>query len=461
MSALPELPQSIREVDERAARDLAALERITPMRALDARTDGVELIHGANLKPEPFRWLWPHWIALGKLHVLAGAPGTGKTTIATDITSCVTSGRAFPSGWRPRRGNVLIWSGEDDPADTLVPRLIAGGADLTRVRFVGDVTQNGERYPFDPARDVDKLAAALAEMDGVALIVIDPLVSAVSGDSHKNAEVRRGLAPLVDLANRLDAALLGITHYTKGTQGREPLERVSGSLAFGALARVVMGTVRQKAEDGMPPRMVMARAKSNIGPDGGGFAYAFEQVELAGHPGLTASRIAWGGPVEGTARDLLAEPEMTGEREAPAREEAETFLRELLSTAPLATAAVKAEAKEAGFSWATVRRAKDALGVKARKASGKDGEWSWSLPLEARGKGAHDFPNTENMSTFEQVEHLPENTGRERDTKADALGKGAQDAHLVCVERVEHLCPACDGEGCGHCSPRTVNGGNA
>lgn len=452
MSALPELPRSIREVDERAARDLRVLQGIAPRRTL---RDGVELIDCSTLTPLPIGWLWPHWIALGKLHVLAGAPGTGKTTIATDITSCVTSGRAFPSGWRPRPGNVLIWSGEDDPADTLVPRLIAGGADLTRVRFVGDVMQNGERHPFDPARDVDKLAAALAEMDGVALIVIDPLVSAVSGDSHKNAEVRRGLAPLVDLASRFNAALLGITHYTKGTQGREPLERVSGSLAFGALARVVMGTVRQKAEDGMPPRMVMARAKSNIGPDGGGFAYAFEQVELAGHPGLMASRIAWGGPVEGTARDLLAEPEMTGEREAPAREEAETFLRELLRAAPLSTGAVKAEAKEAGFSWATVRRAKDALGVKARKATGKDGEWHWSLPLEARGKDAHDFPNTENMSTFEQVEHLPENTGREREIKADALGEGAQDAHLVCVEKVEHLCPACDGEGCHHCKGAT------
>lgn len=462
MSAVPEIPRSIREVDERAARDLAALERISPLREVDARTDGVELIECASLKPEPIRWLWPGWLARGKLHVLAGAPGTGKTTLAMDFAACVSAARALPSGWRPQRGNVLIWSGEDDPSDTLVPRLIGAGADLTRIRFVGDVRQGGEHYPFDPARDVDKLAAAIADMGSLALLVIDPLVSAVSGDSHKNAEVRRGLAPLVDLANRMDAALLGITHYSKGTQGREPLERVSGSLAFGALARIVMGTVRQQTEDGSPPAMLMARAKSNIGPDGGGFAYAFEQVELAGHPGLTASRIAWGGPVEGAARDLLAEPEPSAEREAPAREEAESFLLELLRAAPLRTDAIKAEAKEAGFSWATVRRAKDTLGVKAtRKGYGEEGGWFWNLPLEARAKGAHPFPNTNNVSTFEQDERLWENTGEKRDIKADGSTKEFKDAHHLSVNTFEHLCPACDGEGCHHCSLSTVSGGDA
>ncbi|EQD56134.1 AAA ATPase, partial [mine drainage metagenome] len=115
---------------------------------------------------------------------------------------------------------------------------------------------------------------------------------------------RRGLAPLVDLAARLDAALLGITHFSKGTQGRDPLERVSGSLAFGALARVVLGTIREPMNPDDPTAsrsLVVARAKSNIGPDGDGFRYAFEQTELPTHPGITASRIVWGAALKGAA----------------------------------------------------------------------------------------------------------------------------------------------------------------
>jgi RecA-family ATPase len=101
----------------------------------------------------------------------------------------------------------------------------------------------------------------------VALLIVDPIVSAVMGDSHKNGEVRRGLQPLVDLAARHACALIGITHYSKGTTGRDPLERVTGSLAFGAVARVVMGTAKPTGP-GEPRRLV--RAKSNLEPYGGG-----------------------------------------------------------------------------------------------------------------------------------------------------------------------------------------------
>ena len=385
----------IRSVDDAAERDLAALERLT---GHDLRTvhrierDGVELIDAASLKPEPIRWLWPGWLARGKLHVMAGAPGTGKTTLAMDFAAAVSAARAFPSGWRPNRGSVLVWSGEDDPADTLVPRLLAAGADLSRVRFVGEVRENGERYPFDPARDVQKLAAACAGIGDVSLLIVDPLVSAVSGDSHKNAEVRRGLAPLVDLAVRLDAALLGITHYSKGTAGRDPLERVSGSLAFGALARVVFGTVRQEVEEGEATRMMLARAKSNIGPDGGGFLYAFEQAPLADHGDIVTSRIVWGNAVEGTARELLAEPEPN----ASPVDDADDFLLDLLAGHRLPVKDVYREAEAAGYSRDQMKRAKARIGVEAVKEGGEFGgkgaQWFWRLtPTREHEthKGAH------------------------------------------------------------------------
>ena len=104
-------------------------------------------------------------------------------------------------------------------------------------------------------------------------------MNAVAGDSHKNTETRRALQPLVELAASANAALLGITHFSKGTAGREPIERITGSIAFGALARVVMvaGKEAEKEDDDTPPRRFLARAKSNIGPDEGGFAYELQQ----------------------------------------------------------------------------------------------------------------------------------------------------------------------------------------
>ena len=401
----------------------------------------VELIPAKGLKPVAVRWIMPGYLARGKFHVLAGAPGTGKTTIAIHLAACITAGLPFPSGWVPKRGSLLMWSGEDDPADTLVPRLIAAGADLGRVHFVGDTREDGQRRAFDPSRDVDLLAEAAASITDLAMIVVDPVVSAVGGDSHKNAEVRRGLAPLVELAARMDAALLGITHYSKGTGGREPLERVTGSIAFGALARVVLGTVRMEAEEGQPQKMMLARAKSNIGPDGGGFIYAFEQIELSGHPGVSASRITWGAAVEGTARELLAEPEMDNRREAPAREEAEEWLREMIEAGPVRTEEIKVEAKAAGLTWATIRRAKENIGAKAvRQGYGEEGGWFWKLPDPVLVKGAHSPLHPEHVSAFDSGERLCA-TARPEGTSKDAqFSKDAKGAHLHRVNPLgEHL----------------------
>jgi hypothetical protein len=399
----------------------------------------VDLIIAEGITPEAIRWLWPGYLANGKLHVLAGAPGTGKTTIAMAIAAAITAGTAFPSGWKPKPGVVLVWSGEDDPQDTLIPRLIAAGADLSRVYFVGDTHDEGRR-PFDPSRDVDLLTEAAASLGHVSLIVVDPLVSAVGGDSHKNAEVRRGLAPLVDMAARMDAALLGITHYSKGTGGRDPLERVTGSIAFSALARVVLGTVRMEANDGEPQKMMLARAKSNIGPDGGGFVYAFEQIDLPEHPGVSASRIVWGAAVEGTARELLAEPEGENGRQAPARDEAEEFLRELLEPGPVRTEEIKAEAKQAGLTWATVRRAKDAIGAKAaRRGYGEDGGWYWMLPEPTPVKDAHGSLHSEHVSTFDSGEHLWTTTRVSEHQEFPKDAQTVKGAHLNRVDTFEHL----------------------
>lgn len=366
------------------AADVLALDTIAPPTPSDDMAR-VRLVDASTLKPEPIRWLWPGWLAHGKLHILAGSPGTGKTTIAMTWAANVSAGTPFPTGWKPAHGHVLVWSGEDDPRDTLIPRLLAAGADLKHVHFIEGVDDDGHSRPFDPATDVLELGAQAAKLPNVAMIVVDPIVSAVRGDSHKNAEVRQSLAPLVDLASRLDAVLVGITHFSKGTGGRDPLERVTGSLAFGALARLVFGTCKQECEDGEPQPMTLARAKSNIGPDGGGFAYTFEQTELAGYPGITASRIVWGEAVEGSARDLLAVPDPDDQGD-----DAGAFLRDLLDKGPMPAKEVYREADNAGFSRDQMKRAKGRIGVETTKEGGgfggKGAQWMWSLsPTRERG----------------------------------------------------------------------------
>jgi putative DNA primase/helicase len=253
-----------------------------------APVSSVVLTPASAIPMIPIRWLWPSWLALGKLHILAGAPGQGKTTIAMAMAAAVSSGGIWPDGRAAGApGNVLVWTGEDDPGDTLTPRLAGMGADLTRIHYVqGTRADDGRERPFNPATDMPMLAAAAQAIGDVRLIVVDPVVTMVTGDSHKNAEVRNGLQPLVDLAAKLDAALLGITHFTKGSAGRDPVERVIGSVAFTAVARVVLVAAKVKGDDGQDRRVLM-RGKSNIGLGDGGFEYHISEVELK--PGITPS----------------------------------------------------------------------------------------------------------------------------------------------------------------------------
>ncbi|MGX2042250.1 AAA family ATPase [Methylocaldum sp. MU1018] len=381
----------------------------------------VSLIRASDVTPEAIAWLWNGWLAAGKMHVFGGAPGTGKTTISMALAATVTTGGRWPDGTRSIAGNVVIWSGEDDPADTLIPRLALSGADLSRVYFIADIREGNERRSFDPARDMEPLRRKLAEIGGVKLLIVDPVVSAIAGDSHKNAEVRRGLQPLVDLAGAMRCALLGITHFSKGTGGRDPVERLTGSLAFGALARVVLVAAKhqEEGEDGRTVRL-FCRAKSNIGPDDGGFEYDLHQAELKTHPGIFASSVLWGDAVEGAARELLATADATGDDGGGGTlADAKRFLADLLADGPLPGKTIKADADGAGYSWATIRRAQKALGIEAVK-EGMKGGWVWRMPGQEAAKAilenAKMLKNAEDaqqkkVSTFGEIEHLRGNPG--------------------------------------------------
>jgi putative DNA primase/helicase len=354
--------------------------------------------------PRAIRWIWPGWLAAGKLHILAGAPGTGKSTLAFALAASISTAGRWPDGSPADLGAVAIWSGEDDPADTIVPRLLACGANLDNIKIIGGMTGEDPR-PFDPATDLPALRAAL-QGQNIRLLIVDPVVSAVAGDSHKNTEVRRALQPLVDLAASIDCAVLGISHFTKSSAGKDPIDRVTGSLAFGALARVVMAAAKLPEDEHNGARL-LARAKSNIGPDSGGVLYNLEQIAIPGHHEITNTRVTWGKLIEGTARDLLAQAEQNDGEEKSATDEAREWLEDLLSQGAMSAAKIRECAKQAGISRKSLLRAKDKLKITTNK-QGFSGGWFWTLPAQESPTITED-DRTQNRGTLGPLGEPPKN----------------------------------------------------
>jgi len=364
-------------------------------RATSTPSSSAVVLRADTIQPEAISWIWDGYIASGKLHVWGGAPGTGKTTLAFSISGTVSRGGRYPDGSLSRRGSVLIWSGEDDPADTIVPRLTAAGADLSKVHILSGMTNGTETRPFDPAQDMAELVRVVHNIGDVRLIVVDPIVSAVQGDSHKNAEVRRSLQPLVTLGAETDAAILGITHFSKGSQGRDATERIVGSIAFAALARVVMVAAKRQDTDQGAAR-VFLRAKSNIGSDQGGFGYDLEQIELERFPGVYASRVVWREAIDGSATEILTQAEAPDDGQDGALSEAEEFIREMLADGPVPAKDMQASAREAGVSTTTLKRAKKKMGVVSERVPGSTTAWTWALPSGSTGSSAKSSSSTQN-----------------------------------------------------------------
>lgn len=329
-------------------------------------SDSVVLTPFSEVAPESMHWLWPGRIPLGKLTLLAGDPGLGKSFLTLDLAARLSRAHDLPDARNPFGVPVrsVILSAEDDPADTIRPRLDSMGADPSMIYAVRGVRYGprGERMPrLD--RDLYLIEQAIKRFPGVRLIVVDP-ISAYLGDAdaNSNAEVRTLLGAMAAIASTNKIAIVLVTHLNKSQQTRT-MYRAMGSLAFTAAARVVLAVVKDTVD---PDRRILAPVKANVAARTDALAYRLTDGRVAFEPATIATTI------EDLERPI--EPEELGESR-----DATTWLRNALAEGAVDAKTLRENAERDGVSWRTLQRVKEALGVRAIKESFK-GAWRWSLP---------------------------------------------------------------------------------
>lgn len=345
---------------------------------------GLVTVRLSEVEREAVEWRWRGRLPAGKLTIIEGDPDAGKSYVSLAIATAVTTGAALPGDTENHPpADVLILTAEDGIADTVRPRAEDMGAELSRIEIVQAVREaDGVDRHLTLDRDLLHLEDKLAR-GGFGLVIIDPLNAYVGGaiDTHRDAAIRSLLTPLAQLAERCRVAIIVIMHLTKSARDRA-IYRGQGSIAYIAAARVALLVGKHPTNEG--ERVVMC-IKNNLElyPP----ALAFE---------LEDGRFVWKGESALTADALLA-PEK-GDEERSALDDAKGFLRELLAAGPVAAEEVRREANSAGVAEPTLKRAKAALGVQARRRQdgfgGAKGYWEWVLPPQEDhdAQGGHLIP---------------------------------------------------------------------
>ncbi|HYF16159.1 MAG TPA: AAA family ATPase [Phycisphaerales bacterium] len=326
-------------------------------------------------------WLWKDRIPLGKVTMLAGDPGLGKSFLTTWLAARVTNADAFPDVGPSLRApaSVVFLSAEDDPHDTIVPRLKLAGADLSRVVFVEGVRDGDGR---GECLSLDRHAAALDRLvrsiDRPRLIVVDP-VSAYLGeaDGNSNGQVRSLLRELAEIGMRHGCAVVCVTHLNKGgsanATSQKAIYRLMGSLAFTAAARAVYFVRALPGEN----ERALALVKSNLQMNRGVMTYR------VGERGIEWTSV--------NASLSIAQVEEEDDNTLSAVEEAANFLREALGDGPVSAAQLREDARAVGISEASIERARRMIGARAvrdAKAGSNPGAGRWLIALPPQGGAA-------------------------------------------------------------------------
>ena len=312
----------------------------------------------SDIQTKTLEWLWPGRIPLGKLTVLAGDPGLGKSLITVAIATALTEEAKWPDcNEYALGGSVVLLSAEDDEGDTIKPRLMAAGADPEKVYSMDSIIDLGDRKRgFSLDCDIEKLSNVLKTVPDCRLLVIDP-ISAFMGnvDSHNVADVRGVLAPLTELAQSSRIAVLYVTHLNKGKG--TPMSRISGSGAYVAAARSAMLVGRDPLN---PDRRVLVSLKCNLSKEPEGIAYKIKSNTE------DLPVVQW----EPDFVNVTAEELLGSTTSHQVRDDAKSWLLAELQNGPVSAKEIKADAESCGVAFRTLERAKKDLGVQSKTING-------------------------------------------------------------------------------------------
>jgi hypothetical protein len=346
------------------------------------------LVRADTLTPESISWAWKNRFAFGKMAMIAGDPGLGKSTILVEVAALHSRGGYFPCGeGKAALCESVYLTAEDGLRDTLVPRLIAAEADMSKVHFLTGTKADGadDEAMFDITRDIPALRRVFEQNPEIKILVIDPLTAYLGSGTRakENTDVRRVLTPLIKLIEDFGVLLLANNHLNKN--GGKALYRILDSIAFVALGRTIHLVV---ADADTPENRKFICDKTNVGSKPLGLTYLIQKHWIRGEQGeeIETSRISWGTKHIDESADEALNPE-TGE--TTSTQLAADFLRLVLAKGRVAVHDIEGEARQAGLLGETqrislskpFRSACDFLHVqKTRDGFGPGAVHYWSLP---------------------------------------------------------------------------------
>lgn len=341
----------------------------------------------SEIEPEPVVWAWSEAdqgrIPAGSLSVAAGREGTGKSSFGIWLAAQITRG-TLPGSFHGVPRHVLYVAVEDSWKYTLVPRLIAAGADLSLIGRFEVVSEIGDELTLSLPVDNNLLESSITA-HRVALVVVDPLMSVIGAriDTHRERDVRTALDPLAKLADRTGSVVLGIAHFNKGA-GTDAASLITGSGAFKNVPRSVFGFARDESDEN--GGRVMSQVKNSLGRDDlPSLSYLIESAEVPTKKGTaTTGKFVFTGESERSVADVLREGGRD-EGDPEDRREVDGWLIEYLTSEGGSAQAreVLRDGKASGFTEDALKKARKRIKASSqRQGFGKGSSVTWSIDAD-------------------------------------------------------------------------------